>query len=70
VDWVDILREVMILGFYAGVVGVVAFARMVWVICGWFLCCYIRVTVVFFGFDVCRVDVVQLCSCGAFFVSL
>jgi hypothetical protein len=28
--WIGlILREVMILGFYAGVVGVVAFARMV-----------------------------------------
>jgi hypothetical protein len=33
VDWGDILRKVTILGFYAGVVGVVAFARMVWVIC-------------------------------------
>jgi hypothetical protein len=32
VDWVDILLEVMILGFYAGV-GVVAFIRRIWVIC-------------------------------------
>jgi hypothetical protein len=33
--------------YYAGIVGVVAPARIVWVLCGWFLCCYIRLTVVF-----------------------